>query len=95
MRRFALVLTALVLLAGCAQSNNTAVAPNDHMSKISGDNASANAADIMFAQMMIPHHSQAVEMSGYVATNTTNPYVLALAATISAEHRPEIDLMGG
>jgi len=94
-RRFALALTALALLTGCAQSNNTAVEPNDHASKISGDNASANAEDIMFAQMMIPHHSQAVEMSGYAETNTTNPDVLALAAKISAEQQPEIDLMGG
>jgi len=94
-KRFALVLTALVLLTGCAQSNNTAVAPNDQASKISGDSALANGEDIMFAQMMIPHHSQAVEMSGYAKTNTTNPDVLALAVKISAEQQPEIDLMGG
>jgi len=94
-RKFVLVLTALALLTGCAQSNNTAVAPNDQASKISGDSALANAKDIMFSQMMIPHHSQAVEMSGYAETNTTNPDVLALAAKISAEQQPEIDLMGG
>jgi len=65
------------------------------MSKISGDSELANGEDIMFAQMMIPHHSQAVQMSGYAKTNTTNPDVLALAAKISAEQQPEIDLMGG
>ena len=48
----------------------------------------------MFAQMMIPHHSQAVDMSAYALTNTTNPEILALAKKISSAQQPEIDLMG-
>ena len=95
MKRFVLVLTTLALLTGCAQSNTVAGSPTDHMSKISGDGELANGEDTMFAQMMIPHHSQAVEISGYAETNTTNPDLLALAAKISAEQQPEIDLMSG
>lgn len=47
----------------------------------------------MFAQMMIPHHQQAVEMSTLAETRTTNPEVLALAAEIKAAQAPEINQM--
>ncbi|NBY15968.1 MAG: DUF305 domain-containing protein [Actinobacteria bacterium] len=93
MKRIAIALTVLTLLTGCARIN-TANSPNNHMSQMPGTNTSANASDIMFVQMMIPHHSQAIEMSDYAKTNTTNPVVLALAAKISAAQQPEIDLMG-
>lgn len=49
--------------------------------------------DVMFLQMMIPHHEQAVEMSTLAETNSTNPEVLALAARIKAAQGPEIELM--
>ena len=49
--------------------------------------------DVMFLQMMIPHHEQAVEMSTLAETNSTNPELLALAARIKAAQGPEIELM--
>jgi uncharacterized protein (DUF305 family) len=49
--------------------------------------------DVMFLQMMIPHHEQAVEMSVLAETNSINPEVLALAARIKAAQGPEIELM--
>ena len=49
--------------------------------------------DVMFLQMMIPHHEQAVEMSTLAETNSTNPELLALAARIKAAQAPEIELM--
>ena len=49
--------------------------------------------DVMFLQMMIPHHEQAVEMSTLAETNSTNPEVLALAVRIKAAQGPEIELM--
>jgi uncharacterized protein (DUF305 family) len=52
-----------------------------------------NDADIMFAQMMIPHHEQAVEMSTLAETRSTNPEILALAARIKAAQTPEIAQM--
>jgi uncharacterized protein (DUF305 family) len=51
--------------------------------------------DIMFAQMMIPHHEQAIEMSTLAETRSTNPEVLALAAQIKAAQEPEIAQMTG
>jgi len=47
----------------------------------------------MFAQMMIPHHKQAIEMSDLAQTHSTNPDILALANQITAAQEPEIDQM--
>ncbi len=59
-----------------------------------GTDASAhNSIDVAFAQGMIPHHAQAVQMSELAATNTTNPGVQALALEIIAAQGPEIRLM--
>ncbi len=52
-----------------------------------------NSIDVAFAQGMIPHHAQAVEMSELAATNTSNPEVQALATEIIAAQGPEIELM--
>ena len=49
--------------------------------------------DIMFAQMMIPHHEQAVELATIAETNTTNPVILDLASRIKNAQQPEIDQM--
>jgi isocitrate dehydrogenase len=38
----------------------------------------------MFAQMMIPHHSQAVALADLAESNTTTPAILDLAARIKA-----------
>ncbi len=62
------------------------------------DRASAtehNDADIMFAQMMVPHHKQAVEMSKLASTRAESAEVKTLAATIEAAQQPEIDKMSG
>ena len=49
--------------------------------------------DVMFAQMMIPHHSQAVELATLAEANTTTPAILDLAARIKGAQQPEIDIM--
>ena len=56
----------------------------------SGD---AMSADAMFAQMMIPHHEQAVEMSTLAETRASDPRIVALAAEIKGAQQPEIDQM--
>jgi uncharacterized protein (DUF305 family) len=64
---------------------------SDHQS----DSAAAGFSgdDIMFAQMMIPHHEQAIEMSTLAETRATNPEVKEIAAQIKAEQAPEIAQM--
>ena len=51
--------------------------------------------DIMFAQMMIPHHQQAVEMATMAKSRALSPEVKALAIKIKAEQAPEIAQMTG
>jgi len=65
---------------------------------IGGDAASEpsdeNMADVMFVQMMIPHHEQAIEMSEIIlATEGVDAEVTSLAEQIRDAQGPEIDLM--
>ena len=59
------------------------------------DDAAFNEADVAFAQMMIIHHRDAVDMARMAPERTTDPDVLALADAIAAAQQPEIDLMSG
>ena len=55
-----------------------------------------NDADVMFAQMMIPHHRQAIEMADMIlAKPDIDPVVAALATEIKGAQTPEIDQMTG
>jgi uncharacterized protein (DUF305 family) len=76
-----------MILAGCGGSHDMA-----DMASPSGTSG-ASAADAMFAQMMIPHHEQAVEMSTLAETRASSPEIKELAAEIKAAQQPEIDQM--
>jgi len=52
-----------------------------------------NAADTMFAQMMILHHQGAIEMADLAVEKAQAPEVKALAQNISAAQGPEIETM--
>ncbi|WP_280423519.1 DUF305 domain-containing protein [Nocardia carnea] len=54
-----------------------------------------NEADIRFAQEMIPHHRQAVEMAALVPSHSTDSRVIDLAARIQQAQDPEITAMTG
>jgi uncharacterized protein (DUF305 family) len=56
-------------------------------------NGDLNMSDVMFAQMMIPHHEQAVEMSQLAPVAGASPEVQELAAEIAAAQGPEIEQM--
>ncbi|MES9541489.1 DUF305 domain-containing protein [Actinomadura sp. NPDC000600] len=58
-----------------------------------GSQAQHNDQDVMFAQMMIPHHRQAVEMADLAATRAASPEVKQLAAEIKKAQDPEIKQM--
>ncbi|GAA1011614.1 DUF305 domain-containing protein [Acrocarpospora pleiomorpha] len=53
----------------------------------------ATGADVRFAEMMIPHHRQALEMAGLVPGRTTNSQVTAMARRIEAAQRPEVAVL--
>ena len=65
-----------------------------HASSTSAEQVAAHDADdIQFAQLMIPHHQQAVELAAMVPDRSTNPDVIALAAKVASEQQPEISTM--
>lgn len=78
-----------VILAGCGGSHDMADMDMATPSSTTG----ASAADAMFAQMMIPHHQQAVEMSTLAETRAASPEIQELAAEIKGAQQPEIDQM--
>jgi uncharacterized protein (DUF305 family) len=53
------------------------------------------AADIMFAQMMIPHHQQAIEMSDMALSQASSNDIKDLADQIKGAQEPEIAVMRG
>src|SRR5690349_18676918 len=54
-----------------------------------------NGQDVMFAQGMVPHHRQALEMAALAESRAKNPKVKALAAQIKGAQDPEIKQMTG
>jgi uncharacterized protein (DUF305 family) len=70
---------------------------NGHSMMASSTPATAghNAQDVMFAQMMIPHHRQAVTMAKQAATKASSPQVKRLASQIEQAQAPEIQKMTG
>ncbi len=52
-----------------------------------------SAADVLFAQRMIPHHRQALEMAGLAPSRAGDPGVLRLCERIAAGQLPEIGVM--
>lgn len=52
-----------------------------------------SAADVIFAESMIPHHRQALEMTGLVAARASSDAVKAAAGRITAGQGPEIAAM--
>ena len=61
----------------------------------SQEEAPYSANDIMFAQMMIPHHEQAVELSDLALEVSTSAEIRDLAKRIRDGQAPEIDIMHG
>lgn len=77
MKKLISVLAGLLLLAGCATATESGF----------------SSQDVNFAEEMIPHHQQALEMSALALSNSTNPEILDLAEQIKAAQDPEIQLM--
>lgn len=86
----ATALTLILSACGETSSDDASGAGPTSASEVDG---AFNEADVTFAQGMIPHHRQAVEMSELAADRTDTPEVLELAEEISAAQEPEIRTM--
>jgi uncharacterized protein (DUF305 family) len=88
--------TALVVSGCTSPSSSDDHADHTHAETtplINEQPAGFNAGDVAFATQMIPHHQQAVDLSALVPDRSTNPQVIQLATTISAEQAPEIQTL--
>lgn len=91
-------LAATLAVAACSPGTD-----HDGMSGMTGmgnspaasASATAAATDVMFAQMMVPHHQQAIEMADLAESRAQSPQLKDLAATIKAAQGPEISTMNG
>lgn len=88
----ALAVATTLALSGCAMVMHSS-APSADSDEVGVGDSTFSGMDIMFAQMMIPHHAQALDMGLIAASRSQNPEVLELAAAISNEQEPEIVLM--
>jgi uncharacterized protein (DUF305 family) len=80
--------TLAALVAAAAALTLTACGNND-------ETADFNQQDVTFAQQMIPHHEQAMEMAELADTRAQSPAVERLAADIKEAQGPEIETMTG
>lgn len=88
----AVAVAAAVFLASCGGTDDESTTATPESSEQAA--VEFNDADVSFAQMMIPHHEQAVEMSELAKTRAGED-VRALAAEIEAAQGPEIEQMTG
>jgi uncharacterized protein (DUF305 family) len=76
--------------------SGTGASPGPAAGADGGSTAAHNGEDVAFAQHMIPHHSQAVEMTDILLTKRDiDPRVIELANEIKAAQAPEIEQMQG
>ncbi|MFI6938362.1 DUF305 domain-containing protein [Streptomyces sp. NPDC050418] len=93
---------AAFALAACGGSDDGASGHgSDHGTKSpsatagKAEDGKANAADIAFAQGMIPHHRQAVEMAELAPDRAASDEVKKLADEIKKAQDPEIKTLSG
>ncbi|MGW7052456.1 DUF305 domain-containing protein [Streptomyces sp. NPDC054887] len=97
--------TAAVVLAACGGGDGASSGHTGHdksasptpsaSASASAAPGEANAADVTFAQGMIPHHRQAVDMARLAATRAGSAEVKKLAAEIEKAQEPEIRTLSG
>jgi uncharacterized protein (DUF305 family) len=68
----------LLLVAGCGQAESE---------------PPVNAEDVMFVQMMVPHHRQGIEIAKVGASKAANPELKTLTAAIVSTQQSEVEMM--
>lgn len=86
--RVAVFLAAVVttaVLSSCGES-----APS-----VDTQAANHNTADVTFAQKMIPHHRQALDMAALVPSRSTNRKLIIMAKDIAGDQQAQIETLQG
>lgn len=101
-RKIAVLLAIIVLLSAAVLSlsinrsdNNPMISSSGHMghSSSSSPNSKYSGADVMFLQMMIPHHQQAIDISNLAMKSSQDGELIALAKIIARDQAAEIKQM--
>ncbi len=101
-RKTGVLLGVIVLLAAAVLSLSINRSDNNPMNGLSGhmghgssgsSNSNYTGADVMFLQMMIPHHQQAIDISNLAMKSSQDPELLALAKIIARDQAAEITQM--
>ena len=90
MRRLAVVLAGLLLLAGCGTPFTATTGGTETAPPLPG---TFNDTDVMFLQMLVPSHEQGVEMARLAARRAGDADVRELAAAVEVTQRDEIGEM--
>lgn len=91
----ALALTACSDDSGASHMDSMESGSAESTSTSASENAAFNDADVTFAQGMIPHHQQAIEMAQMASERAQDSRVLDLASRIEAAQQPEIATLTG
>ena len=100
-RRSAVIIGAFILVAAGVISLSINKSDSDDMGGMSdhsghmstSTNSNYTGADVMFLQMMIPHHQQAIDISNLAMKVSKDAELLALAKKIAADQAAEITQM--
>lgn len=97
LRRILPLALATALLAACGGGEDGAVDVADDTAVTAATASGVDEDDVHFAQAMIAHHEQAIEMSEIALDPTVGagPEVVALATAIRDAQDAEIDVMTG
>ena len=90
-----ILLAAALVSVGINRSDNDGFMGMGHGSSSMHNSSKSDytGADIMFLQMMIPHHQQAVDISNLALKTSKDSELLALATTIRDAQKAEITQM--
>ncbi|MFJ5775568.1 DUF305 domain-containing protein [Streptomyces sp. NPDC093094] len=104
----AAAVAAALVLAACGGDGTSGSHSASHSGSPSADSSAGrepapagasggthNAQDVSFAQGMVPHHRQALEMAGLAADRASSAEVRDLASRIEKAQGPEIETMSG
>ncbi|EKX68469.1 DUF305 domain-containing protein [Streptomyces ipomoeae] len=94
----ATAVTAALVLAACGSDNGDnsgSTVKESPTASAEATTAAHNDQDVSFAQGMIPHHQQAIQMSKMAVTQASSAEVKDLASRIEKAQDPEIKTMSG
>ncbi|MFB1296395.1 DUF305 domain-containing protein [Mycobacterium sp. pW049] len=96
--RLIAALSALCVLAGCggdgeASSDATPSSLIPETAVITGAPAGYNTADVTFAETMVGHHKQAIDLCTLASERSADPELLTLAGEIVAKQQPEVNIL--